>query len=120
MNKRTLYVRMLIPFFVVIICILITLLSFKYSPRLTYTWNSEYEGYVVDNAYGNARTYTVEDNYNGKPVVGIGLRAFYKHSKLEEVKFEKLENIKYIDRFAFSECVNLKTINLEYVEYIDM
>ncbi|MCR5113053.1 MAG: leucine-rich repeat domain-containing protein [Acholeplasmatales bacterium] len=119
MNRRTLFIRMLIPFSVMVICILITLFSFKYSPRLTYKWNSEYEGYVVNNAYGNAKSYTVREEYNGKPVVGIGLRAFYKHSNLESIEFENPENIIFIDRFAFSECTKLKTIDLEYVDYIE-
>ena len=88
-------------------------------PRLDYTYSKEYDGYFVSMAYGNASEYYIPEMYNDKKVVGIDSRAFYNHDKLETITFEKPEAFRYCGRLAFSECHNLKNINLEYTKTIE-
>ena len=88
------------------------------NPALIYEYDEALEGFIVSDARGNISEYTIPDNITEIPVVGIGVRAFFQHSDLEEIKFENPGNIKLIDRLAFSECPKLKTIDLRYVEEI--
>lgn len=118
MERYKYYIRHIFPSIFLIILIVILLVAVNNNSSLTYEYNDKYDGYIVKEAKGNVKSYTIPENYNDKPVIGIGVRAFYKHNKLEEVIFEKSENIKLIDRLSFSECENLKSIDLKYVKEI--
>lgn len=87
--------------------------------RVDYTYSEEYNGYLVNRAYGNAKEYFIPEEYNGDKVVGINTRAFYNHIDLEKITFENKDNIKYIGRLSFSECKNLKEIDISSVNTID-
>ena len=99
-----------------IISVIIFLILFFNIPRLTYSYNEEYEGYFIKNAYGNSKEYEIPREYKNVKIVGIDERAFLNHSKLERVELPS--TIKVIERLAFSECDNLSSINLENVEVI--
>ena len=88
-------------------------------PRLHYVYSKEYNGYIVDYAFGNSKSYTIPESYKDSKVVGIGSRAFYKHSNLETIEFENSDNIEIIMKLSFSECKKLKTIDIENVETIE-
>lgn len=102
----------------VVVVIICYLALFYNVPRLSYSFSKEYNGYIVSNAYGNTDKYIVPSDYNGKAVVGIGERAFFRHDKLKEVVFTTPENIEYIGKLAFSECYNLKSIDISFVNEI--
>ena len=118
MEKYKLYLRHIIPFVIMTLSVVISVFTMYNNPALIYEYDEALEGFIVSDARGNISEYTIPDNINEIPVVGIGVRAFFQHSDLEEVKFENPENIKLIDRLAFSECPKLKTIDLRYVEKI--
>lgn len=50
--------------------------------------------------------------YNGKPVVAIDDSAFFKCTGIETVDFEGDSNVAKIGEYAFSGCVNLKSIKI--------
>lgn len=85
-------------------------------PRLTYRYIQEADVYYVSRVYGNAKKYEIPSEYKEKPVAGIGERAFYRHSRLEEVVLP--ESVKTIERLAFSECGSLRSISLDAVDTI--
>jgi len=111
--------RWIIPIGICIILIIFLVFYYFFKPRLRYVLDKETDTYLVDYAYGNSKEYTVPEKYNDKIVSGINIRAFYNHSKLEKIVFEKKENIKQIKRLAFSECPKLKEIDLSMVEVIE-
>lgn len=113
MNKNK---AILISIVSVCACIILFLILFFNIPRLTYGYNEKEDSYYVKAVYGNAKTYEIADTYKDKPVTGIGVRAFYKQTKLVELKLP--DSIKIIERLAFSECSKLEVINLEYVQTI--
>ena len=100
----------------IILALIVGVVLFYNIPRLEYRYDSSLGGYYVYNAYGNAKSYNIKTEYRGKSVVGIGQRAFMGNDKLEYVYFGN--NIKSIDRLAFSGCKNLKEIDLENVSFI--
>ncbi len=118
MEKYKLYLRHIIPFFIMILSIVISVFSLYNNPSIIYEYDNDYNGLYVKEVRGNLKSYTIPDTVSNIPVIGIGVRAFFGHSDLEEVKFEKIENIIYIERLAFSECEKLKTIDLRYVKEI--
>ena len=120
MEKYKKYIRNVIPLIVMIICILGVLFASRNNPGLEFEYDQKYDGYIVSNAKGNISSYTIPKEYDDKKVIGIGVRAFFQHDSLEEVIFEAPENINIIDRLAFSECENLKTIDLRYVKEIGL
>ncbi len=111
--------RWIIPVVVILILSVFLVLYYFFKPRLVYSYNDKTDTYLVDYAYGNGKEYTIPEKYNGKYVTGINVRAFYKHSKLEKIVFENKEMVKTIGRLAFSECPNLKEIDLSSVELIE-
>lgn len=88
-------------------------------PRLSYTYMKEYDGYVVDHAFGNSKKYTIPASYKDSKVVGIGTRAFYKHDRLLEIEFENQDNIEIIMKLSFYQCSNLEYIDLLGVDTIE-
>lgn len=114
MQKK--YLKVIIPASSVVLALIIFLILFFNIPRLSYKYNSEYDAYFVSEAYGNAKTYEIKSTYKGKEVIGIDQRAFYQHDKLEEIHLP--DSISIIQRLAFSECSNLKSINLDKVDTI--
>jgi len=111
--------RWIIPLITVVLLIGVLVGYYYFKPRIKYVYDEYTDTYLVDKAYGNSKEYTIPETYFGKTVSGINVRAFYKHSKLEKIIFEKKENIKNIKRLAFSECPNLKEIDLSMVEVIE-
>ncbi len=104
---------------IIILAATITPICYFNIPRLVYTYDEELDGYLVDYAFGNKEEYYIPEMYKGKPIVGIGERAFFRHSRLKGLEFHKIENISIIKKLAFSECPRLEYINLEYVDYIE-
>ncbi len=102
-----------------IILITLSIILYFNIPRLSYKYSDYYEGYIVDKAYGNSDTYIIDDYVNGKPVVGVGTRAFFRHSNLKEIIFKNEGNIKIIEKLAFAECSKLNSISLTYVTEIE-
>lgn len=105
--------------FSILLIALISIILYFNIPRLSYSYSDTYKGYIVDNAFGNSKSYKVSDEINGKPVVGIGKRAFFRHSNLEKIEFENEKNIKVIEKLAFAECPKLSEIDLRYVQEIE-
>ena len=95
MEKYKLYLRHIIPFFIMTLSVVISVFTMYNNPALIYEYDEALEGFIVSDARGNISEYTIPDNINEIPVVGIGVRAFFQHSDLEEVKFENPENIKH-------------------------
>ena len=96
--------------------LLLAIILYYNIPRITYKYNDEIKGYEVYRVFGNSKTYEIKDKYKDIDVLQIGSRAFYNHSRLERVILP--DTIKKIERLAFSECANLKEINLEKIEVI--
>ena len=111
--------RWIIPILICFMLAIFLVCYYFFKPRLKYVYDYNTSTYMVDYAYGNSKEYTIPAFYNGKKVVGINVRAFYKHSKLEKIVFENKEYIKQIKRLAFSECPNLKEIDLSSVDVIE-
>lgn len=111
--------RWMIPLLVAFLLALFLVGYYFIKPGIRYIYNEETDSYLVDKAYGNAKKYVIPEKFYGKDVTGINTRAFYRNDKLEEIVFEKPENIKVIKRLAFSECDNLKKIDLSYVTEIE-
>lgn len=63
----------------------------------------------------NGNTVTIPETYNGYKVVGIASGAFYKNTTIEYVNLP--DTMTYIGMWAFSDCTNLKQINLENIQY---
>ena len=97
--------------------LLLAIILYYNIPRITYKYNDEIKGYEVYRVFGNSKTYEIKDKYKNIDVLQIGSRAFYNHSRLERVILP--DTIKKIERLAFSECANLKEINLENIDYIE-
>lgn len=112
MKKKILIFAVPISIFIIIF----SLLLFFNIPRVKYKYNPEKDSYFVAEVFGNASSYEILDEYKGKLVTDIGVRAFYNHSNLKEIKLGK--NVEYINRLAFAECPKLEKINLENVKEI--
>ena len=93
----------------------ICIILFRQIPRYYYSYSNEYEGYIITKAYGYEKTYTIPENYKNKPIVGIGVRAFYDKDSLTKIIFKNPNNIKVIKKLAFYSCNNLKNIELDNV-----
>lgn len=115
MERYKYYMRHIIPFILFIFIITSLLFLFNNTDKLLYEYNESTDSYIVKRAYGNAKSYTIPEKHNDKIVSGIGVRAFFRLDNLEEIIFENSLNIKTIDRLAFSECENLKRIDLSNV-----
>ena len=111
--------RWIIPLSIAFLLVLFLIGYYNLKPRLGYVLDEKTNTYLVDKAYGNSKEYVIPETHNGKKVTGINTRAFYRHSKLESIVFEKAENIDIIKRLAFSECENLKSIDLSKVNTIE-
>lgn len=116
MKKKLLYI---IPSAILALIAIVSFLIFSFLPRLTYTYSKEYKGYLVAKAYGVANEYVIPETFNGEKVVGIDVKAFYTNKHIVTITFEKASNIEYIGRLAFSECTNLKNIDLSFVKEIE-
>lgn len=107
--------------FVIISSLLLTLILFLICfyniPRIDYDYDKTMDVYYVDKVYGNAKKYTILDEKNGKKVLYIDEKAFMDKTRLESIILG--ENIKNIERLAFSNCKNLKDIDLSNVITIE-
>ena len=112
--------KFIIPVILIIILSIFVITYYECKPRLRYSYSNEYEGYIVDKCFGNNKKYKIKEEYHGKPVKGIGVRAFYENKYLEEIEFENAENIEYIGRLAFYKCKKLKTIDLSHTKLIEL
>lgn len=111
--------RWIIPLGISLILVLFLIAYYNLKPRLLFTLDESSNTYLVSKAFGNSDEYTIPAEHNGKKVTGIEERAFYRHNKLKEIKFEKAENITIIKKLAFSECTNLESIDLSNVVTIE-
>ena len=93
--------------------LIIFLICFYNIPRIDYDYDKKMDIYYVDKAYGNAKKYTILDEKNGKKVLYIDEKAFMDKTRLEFITLG--ENITKIERLAFSNCKNLKDIDLSNV-----
>lgn len=118
MEKYKYYIRHIIPFVIMTISVVISVFSLYNNPAIIYEYDAKYDGLVVTDVRGNLSSYTIPSEIDNVKVIGIGVRAFYNHTDLEEVIFENPENIIFIERLAFSECEKLKSIDLRYVKEI--
>ena len=107
MNKKNILYIILGSLSLVIAIFLICYFSI---PRIDYNYDKEKDCYYVNHAYGNAKTYEILDEVKGKKVTYIDEKAFMDKTKLEALVLG--ENIKKIERLAFSNCKNLTEINL--------
>ena len=104
---------------IIILVAIITPICYYNIPRLSYEYSEELDGYLVDKAFGNKEEYLIPKSHKDKPVIGIGERAFFRHSRLKKITLEAPEEITIIKKLAFSECPRLEEINLEHVLYIE-
>ena len=102
---------------IVLVFVIVFLLLFFNIPRINYTLDTSKNEYYVSGVYGNSKSYKIEKEINGIKVTKIGVRAFYNKSNLEEIVLP--DNVNYISRLAFSECKNLKNINLDKINVIE-
>lgn len=58
----------------------------------------------------NNKQIIIPSSINGKPIIGIWNNVFEKCTELEEVVFE--EGCRYIGKYAFANCYNLKKVKL--------
>ena len=112
-----------LPYTIILLILLITSISsiifFTVKTRIIYEYSDIYNGYLVSDVRGISSTITIPKEYDGKNIVGIKQRAFYKNDKIEKVLFEDKSNIIIIEKLAFSECSKLKEIDLSNVKYIE-
>ncbi len=106
-----------IPIIIILIVLLIFVLFFSI-PRVKYEYDSKSNTYLVKTVYGNASTYKISETIDGKDVTTIGTRAFY-NKNIESIIFENTPKVETVKRLAFSECKNLKTIDLSTVKYFE-
>ena len=111
-------IQLIVVIAIFLISIITTVLYFNI-PRLSYKYIEDYDGYVVDHAFGNSKEYTIPATYKEKNVVGFGTRAFYNHTKLERVIAEDNSNFSVVMKLAFSGCKSLKEIDLSNIAIIE-
>lgn len=116
MERYKLYFRHIIPPFFILLLLIIYLIIHSNQTYFIYSYSTYFDGYVIEEYHGNEKRIEIPKTYNGKNVVEIGVRAFYENNDIEEVILNP--NIKSIERLAFSNCNNLKSIDLSNVEYI--
>lgn len=75
-------------------------------------WETEANstGVTITGHKGFKKALTIPDKIDGKAVTSIGVQAFYGDDLIESVKIP--EGVTNIDRWAFAECTNLKTVVL--------
>ena len=74
--------------------------------------------YAIEKYNGNEKKVIIPEEYDGFKVCEIGRDSFKGNKNIEEIELSKY--ISNIESGAFSNCVNLRSINLENVEYIDV
>ncbi len=89
---------------------------FTILPRQIYELNNS-GTYTLTDVRGMAKTVEVNEKYNDKDVTIVGIRAFYKNERIQKIILPK--TITKIERLAFSECKNLKEINLLNVNMLE-
>ena len=113
MNKKIIYILS----GCVGLALAIFLLVFFSIPRIDYNYDKELDCYYVNQTYGNAKSYTILDEIDGKKVLYIDEKAFQDNTKLETIIMGK--NIIRIERLAFNNCQKLKEIDLSNVITIE-
>ncbi len=101
---------------IALLIVIITLVCYFNIPRISYNYDSETDSYYVSRVFGNAKSYEIAEKINDKYVTKIGSKAFMNKDKLEKVILSPY--LTEIERMAFSECHNLKEIDLSCVEII--
>ena len=96
-----------------------SIIFFTLKQKIVYVYDDYYKGYLVSEVRGVSKEVVIPKEYDNKPVVGIGERAFYKNDHVEKIVFEDKLNIIVIKKLAFSECAGLKEIDLSSVEEIE-
>lgn len=101
---------------VALLIIIITLACYFNIPRIAYSYDGETDSYYVSNVFGNAKSYEIAEKVNDKYVTKIGSKVFMNKDKLEKVTLSPY--LTEIERMAFSDCHNLKEIDLSHVDVI--
>lgn len=93
--------------------------SINYSEGLDFVLNEEQSGYILTGVgICNDRKIVIPNEYNGKPVVAIGEKAFYQDSYIKVVEIPS--TVTTIGTSAFAGCTSLKSITIgEGVTNID-
>ena len=113
MKKKTLYVLI----GSIIVLLVIGIVCFIAIPRIDYNYDKNKDCYYVNKVYGNAKEYEILDEIKGKKVSYIGSRAFADKTRLETIIMGS--NITKIERLAFSNCYELKNVDLSKVLIIE-
>lgn len=100
----------------IVMALLIFFICFFSIPRVIYGYDKDTDSYYVEKVYGNAKSYTIADTIEDKPVTTIKSRVFMDKTGLESIQLG--QNIIEIERMAFLNCTKLKEIDLSKVSYI--
>lgn len=103
----------------IVLCVILIglIVLFYFYPRVHYSYSEDTNTYCVSKVYGNARRYEVKNNINGIDVTFIDERAFQYKNNVEEVILP--DTVSVIKKLAFSDCTNLRSINLDKVNSIE-
>ena len=74
-------------------------------PGMSFSLNEAGDGYLLGRYFGEDSAVTLPSEYNGLPVVGISLVAFYGCDSLESITLP--DGIAYIGQQAFDGCISL-------------
>lgn len=107
---------LIIKLILITILFILIILYFNY-PRVKYKYDSDNECYYVSKVYGNSSKYEIKESINGISVKYIDERAFQYKDKVKEVVLPS--SIETIKKLAFSDCTSLECINLENVKEIE-
>lgn len=113
MKKRIFFI---ISGIVIIFGFILSIILFYSIPRIKYSYDSKRDCYYVEKVYGYKKSYEIKGSYNNCEVKYIADKAFYNKNNIKEIILPT--EIIEINRQAFSNCRNLKKINLENVEII--
>lgn len=82
----------------------------EYTAGLIYTRIDNNTAYAVTGVGRATGTFSIRDEYKGKPVTRIGIGAFKSNTKVENITIGN--NVTIIEKEAFYSCSSLVTINL--------
>lgn len=83
----------------------------------TFTFDSSYQGWVVESYLGHDETVSIPSVYDGAPVVGVKAGAFTDNDDIKTLVFPS--SMRVLQDFAVNSCDNLDTIYLfDSLDYI--
>ncbi len=84
--------------------------NIPFSETFSYTANSDNTGVTVTKYIGPANYFFLPDSVNGKPIKGIGEKAFMYNTSITYINMP--DTINYIGDYAFYGCTKLSTVYL--------